>query len=526
MDASQSVFKSWAPEWLVRTALFAALLPSVALLGLYMGSPADAAGYYGIEPADVQFSVLVYYAGLAAFFPLDPRFSSYFAPRQYFLVCLLLLIGSVWLCTFVHQLPLFLFIRFCQGLVAGAIGSPCLTLIFARLDSARARAMGYTVFYGIFLAAGPLTTALSGLALEHFNFQMLYSLYMLLELPGGLLLVLLLNNVRLKKRVPLYQLDWPSFVLLALALELLAYCAAYGQQLYWLQDTGIGLAVLGAGVFGGLFVLRQRHQKRPYINLSVFRYRNFRLGLGVFFVFYLCRGTSSIATSYFVTVLRLDAAHLALLQLATLLGLVLAMSLAVRFVLVGTPMRRIWLTGFGLLLLYHGWMYFLFGPGQSVEAFFVPMFVQGLGTGALMVPITVFTLSSLPANISVSGSFMAVITRFLAFSTSMALVSFFQLLWRADNQNRFAQEATATNGLLTTRLQGYQQTLQGKGLALETAQHAAVKLLAGATEVQAQLRYAMSYYGMVSVALMGLLVLLLLMPHLRQGMLSFRQRPL
>jgi DHA2 family multidrug resistance protein len=526
MEEPQPIFKKWAPEWFVRVVLFMALLPSFAPLGLYASFSTYAAGYYGIEPADVQFSILAYYAGLVSFFPFDPRLSSYLLSRQYFILSVSLLVFVTWLCSLVHELPIFLFLRFVQGVIGATVGSPCLTLIFSRLDTSRARAMGYTVFYGALLTAGPVSTAIAGPVLEYFTFPTLYQIYILIQLPGALLLILILNNVRLKKRIPLYQLEWPSFLFFAVTLLALGYLVSYGQKLYWLEDDTIRLALVAALVFGTCFVLRQLHLKRPYINLSVLSYRNFRIGLGLFLLFYLFRGTTGIATAYFAGVLRMDGWHLAALQVPTLLGIAIGMSLTVRFVLLNYPLRPIWLLGFTLLLVYHVWMYFLFGPSQGPAVFVMPLFLQGLGVGTLMVPITVFTLSSLPPAISLSGSYTAVTARYLGFISSIALVNFFQLYWRTENINRLAQEVLPGTNQLATRLQGYQQSLHSKGMDLGSAQRVATRLLANSVETQSQLRYSMSYYGMVSVAILLLLLLIVVLPPVRQKVLTFRQRPL
>jgi DHA2 family multidrug resistance protein len=520
------LFKAWAPEWLIRGALFAVLLPSYMLLGLYAGSGTAAAGYYGIEPADVQFSILVYYAGLVAFFPFDPRISSYLVSRQQLAISISLLFLLTWLASVVRELHLFLVIRFLQGVVGATVGSPCLTLIFSRLDTKRARAFGYSVFYGALLASGPFTTALITLVLDNYDFPAVFHFYILMQLPGALLLLAMLHSVRLKRRIPLYQLEWPSFVLFAATLVLLGYLAAYGQQQYWLEDPTMRLALGLSLALGALFVLRQRGLKRPYLNLSVLGYRNFRLGLWLFFLFYLARGTTGIASAYFSSVLRFDAWHIAALQVPTLVGIALGMSIVVRFVLLEYPLRPIWLVGFGCLLAYHVWMYFLFGPGQGAEDFVLPLFVQGLGVGALMVPITVFTLSALPPTISQAGSYTAVTTRYLGFIASITLVNFFQLYWRTDSLNRLAQEVLPGTSQLSTRLQGYQQTLVSKGMALQSAQRVATRLLENSLETQSQMRYAMSYYGMMSVGLLVLLLALIILPPVHQKLVSFRQRPL
>jgi len=132
----------------------------------------------------------------------------------------------------------------------------------------------------------------------------------------------------------------------------------------------------------------------------------------------------------------------------------------------------------------------------------------------------------LPATISQSGSYVAVTTRYFGFIASITLVNFFQLYWRTDNLSRLAQELVPGNSLLTSRLQGYQQTLVGRGLPLQSAQRLATRLLENSLEVQSQLRYAMSYYGMISVGLLVLLLAIIILPPVHQKVLSFRQRPL
>jgi hypothetical protein len=45
-----------------------------------------AAGYYGCEPADIQFSVALFYAGYVGFYSLERRFFSFLAAKEYFLL--------------------------------------------------------------------------------------------------------------------------------------------------------------------------------------------------------------------------------------------------------------------------------------------------------------------------------------------------------------------------------------------------------------------------------------------------------
>jgi MFS family permease len=523
---SLPIFKAWVPEWAIRAVLFWALLPPFLLLGLYAGSGTEMAGYYGVEPADVQFSILLFYAGLVSFLPFDAHLGSYLRLRNSLLLSVLLLAGLVGLAGWAHDFRLLLVLRFLQGTVACTIVTPLLSLIFSRLHSTRSRAMGYAVFYGGLLASSPLGTMLSWTVLDHYAVPAVFYAFLLVALPGALLLLLILNDVRTRRRIPLTQLEWPSWVLLTTMLFGLAYLASYGQQQYWLESPAMWLALGLAVVGGAAFGWRQVHVKRPYINFGVFRHRNFCVGLALFCIFYFFRGTTSIASAYFTGVLHVDARQMVGLQAATLTGIVLGGSVVVRFVLLGTPLRRLLAVGFGLLLAHHVWMYLLFGPAQGLAVFWLPMLLQGLAVGFVMIPLALFTMGGLPPHLATAGTFAAVAFRNLGFVGSLAVTSVLQPYWRTAQLDRFRADLLPGTSEVAARVQGLQQTLQGKGLALETAQRGAASLLARTLETQTLLRYCLNYFGLVSLGLMALLVVLFVLPPLHRQTLTFRARPL
>ncbi|SNC65426.1 Major Facilitator Superfamily protein [Hymenobacter gelipurpurascens] len=520
------LFKAWVPEWAIRAVLFWALLPPFLLLGLYAGSGAEVAAYYGVEPADVQFSILLFYAGLVAFLPFDPHLGSYLRLRNYLLVSVVLLAGLVGLAGWVRDFRLLLVLRFLQGTVACTIVTPLLTLIFSRLHTTRARAMGYAVFYGGLLASAPLGTMLSWTVLDRYPVPALFHAFLLLAVPGALLLLLILNGVRTRRRLPLTQLEWPSWVLLATMLLGMAYLASYGQLRYWLESPeawlALGLSVVGGGAFGW----RQWHLKRPYIHLGVFRYRTFCVGLVLFMAFYFFRGTTNISASYFTGVLHVNAHQMVELQAATLVGIVLGVSVVVRFVLLGTPLRRLLVVGFALLLAHHVWMYLLFGPAQGLAVFRLPLLLQGVAVGFVLVPLALFTMGGLPPQLASAGTFAAVAFRNLGFVGSLAVTSVLQPYWRTAQLDRFRADLLPGTSLVAARMQVLQHTLQGRGLDVETGQRGAASLLSRTLETQTLLRYCLNYFGLVSLGITALLVVLLVLPPLHWQAVTFRQRPL
>lgn len=139
-------------------------------------------------------------------------------------------------------------------------------------------------------------------------------------------------------------------------------------------------------------------------------------------------------------------------------------------------------------LAHHVWMYLLFGPAQQLAVFLLPMLLQGLAVGFVMIPLALFTMGGLPPQLASAGTFAAVTFRNLGFAGSLAVTSVLQPYWRTAQLDRFRADLLPGTSEVATRVRGLQQTLQGRGLDLETAQHGAASLLARTLETQTLLR--------------------------------------
>ncbi|WP_313138322.1 hypothetical protein [Myroides sp.] len=81
-EASQ-LFVDWIPEWMIHVILFVLLMPSIVLFFLPAANATAAAGYFGCDPRDIQFSVSLLYAGFVSFYSLERRFFTYLATNGY-----------------------------------------------------------------------------------------------------------------------------------------------------------------------------------------------------------------------------------------------------------------------------------------------------------------------------------------------------------------------------------------------------------------------------------------------------------
>jgi len=517
------IIKSWVPQWVTKLVIFMVLLPTMGLFGLSTANSNAAAGFYGFEPTDIQYSMIVFYAALTSFFALERRFFNFLAVKQYLLLGAIVQILSSYVCYITHNLAVLLIFRFIQGAANCTTSSICITLIFKQLKGERSREIGYSVIYGMLLSLSQISMMITSPVLESFDFNTLYKCIMFIFIPGTLCLYSILNNVRLIDKSHLYKIDWASFVIYSSALLLIGYVLIYGQHYYWLENPTIVWCIVGIVVLLTLHVFRQLSlKKRPYLSLEVFKYRNFKIGAFLIFALYICRGTLNVANSYFAVVIGMDPIHIAYMLLANSAGILVSVAVTARLIILKKPMRNIWLVGFAFLLLFHVWMRFLFSSSGNMPSFLVPLFVQGLGAGTLITPIILYMVSSVPTHLGGVASATGVFFRFLGFCGSIAFANYYALFSQTTHYNRFQQTITMIDPAAIEKLAGYKQMFLAKGFAPDQAAKMANGLLNRTVTVQSQLRYAVDYYELISWCILGVILFISLYPYMNRTMINVR----
>ncbi|RFZ90466.1 MFS transporter [Mucilaginibacter conchicola] len=516
----QQIFKSWMPEWGIRIIMFLVAFPSLGLFALSMANGSAAAGYYGIEPQDVQYSMIVFYAAVVSFYSFEVRLFRFISIKNYLVLSTALTIITSYICYSTQNLVVLLIFRFIQGMGSCAATSICITLIFDRLKTERAREIGYSVFYGILLVISQMMTLVTAPLTDAFDYNTLYKVIIYAYLPGTILLYLILNNVRVNKRMPLYQLDWASFLLYALAALSLGYVLIYGQQKYWFADSSIRFAAAGFVLLLIIYALRQIALRRPYLSLHVFKYRNYCVGALLLFALYMCRGSLNVTNTYLSVVLGLDQWNLGIIMLANVSGIIAGVIISSRLTIMKRPIRFTWMCGFMLLLIFHGWMTFLFAAQADQDDFIIPLIVHGMGAGMLMVPVILFMISSVPPTLSQSASGVGVLVRFFSFCTSIACINAYSDYSKNQHYNRSLNLLGTDNMILTQRLASYAAGLESKGMAKDAAAKVSNALLAKNVSMQSQVRLSIEYYQWVCVFLLVVLILIALYPYVKKTIID------
>lgn len=524
MSQSFSAFKSFTPEWIIRLSILLVVLPSLSLFVLSITNINAAAGFYGISPNDVQYSCIIFYAAMATFGVLEARFFKYIAVKEYFLICTVFLMLSCYVCFNVYSFGLLLIIRYVQGLLTCGILNITMTLMFNRLHSERARELSYSIVYCILASVIPLSTAVAAPIVDNYSFNALYKFALFSYVPGTVLILIFMNNVRFNRKNPLYQIDWPSFLLLTISFALVGYVAIYGQQYDWFDDQRIVAVFISIFVLIITFIIRQLHTKRPYIHLQVLKVRNFIIGIGLLYILYIIRGAFGITTSFMSNVLGFDPAYVGYMMLFNITGIVISVVISSRMILAKKPVQLIFIYGFSLLLIFHLYMGFLFTTQVDPLSMVFPMVLQGLGVGMLIAPIILFVVSSSPVKYGGTGSAMGILVRFSGFCSSIALINYFQLYGQNNHTNRFQDQLNILSPAAVERLNTFKQILIGKGVPVDQSAKIANSLLSKNISVQAQMRFGMDYYIFISCLIISVLLLVILIPSINRTIIRVKSK--
>jgi Major Facilitator Superfamily. len=520
------IFKPWVSEWTARSVIFAILM--ICLFSFaYYGIPVATMGYYGIQSTDVQYAMVITYGSTVAFLALDFRIAKYFAPRQYLLLAFAVNALCSIVCFYSKDWIWFVIGQFIQGITCALLSGIVLQLIFPRLQSMRGRIIAYSLLYGCIQISAPFYSIYSSIILHYYDFNCLfYGPIMMLVLLTLLVLVTMNGNARFTKKIPLYQVDWTGYLLYVSFILILGYILVYGRQLGWFDNPYIvSLSLLNLTLLV-LFIVRQLKVKRPLIKLKVFKVRNFIIGLFLLIVFYFFKGSTGLAYGYLENILGNHPLSTVPIWLAVIAGTALSMFVTSRFILMGFKLIWIILVGLGIMALYYIYMLsFISVQGTSVD-FILPMFIYGIATGTLFVPIVSFTTSSVPPETAVNASLVGIFARFVGFTGSLAFNNELQLLTKSTFREKLRETLTDINPQLSLTLHDIQNQYLNAGRDQFTANDLTASYFNSFISGQVFARATQNYYDWMLLGIVCVMLIIVMSSQLWRVVIRLRKRNL
>jgi DHA2 family multidrug resistance protein len=390
-------------------------------------------------------------------------------------------------------------------LVQGLFGASLVPLSQAvLLDSYPKEKHGSAMaMWGMGVMVGPiLGPTLGGWLTEAYNWRWVFYI----NVPIGIVTFLGLSAYLSETKTSRTGFDWFGFAMLSIAIGSLQMMLDRGEQLDWFSATEIWIeAVLAALAFYlflvQTFTIKIAEGKQPFIDPSIFKDRNFTIGLCfIFVVGIILLASLALITPYLQNLMGYPVVTAGLVLAPRGMGTMVAMMIVGRLINRVDP--RILLASGLLMTAAVLWEMTGFTPDVSEWTLIRTGILQGMGLGFMFVPLSTITFATLPGSLRTQGTALYSLVRNLGSSIGISLVIF--LLTRNTQlvHAELAGQVTPFNDALAAlapgRIWDMATTLGKAALNAEVTKQAAV------------VAYANDFKLMMVVALVALPLIFLL----------------
>ena len=355
-------------------------------------------GAFSATPDEIAWIMTAFIMGSTVMIAISGWLSTRFGRRRMFLASIAGFTASLVMCAMATTLFEEAVWRFVQGFLGGALiplGKAITVDAFPREQRGEAIALWSM---GL-VASAVLGPVVGGVVMEYYDWPWIFYL----NVPVGIFAYAVAWAIVPETEIrPDHRLDWLGLCALLIGVVTLQLLLNRGERLDWFGSPEIIIETVVSGVALYIFVVHSVTTKEPFLELQLFRDKNFRLGLLFGFI-------NGAITTLPLVLLPLLLQNLAaypvidsgILMLARGLGIIFGMLVLSRIITRLDP-RHILAVGF-VCVTVSSWAM----SGWTVDVRMLDViwtnFVQGFGSGIMFVPITTLGFATLPKRYTTEG---------------------------------------------------------------------------------------------------------------------------
>ncbi len=353
----------------------------------------------GVSLEGLEWVVAGYALTFAAFLLTGGKLADYFGRRLVFMIGLAVFTAASLACGLAPTGGFLIGARVVQGF-GGALMNPATLSIITATFPPRERGKAIGIWAGVSamaLAIGPL---IGGLLTEHVNWNWIFFINVPIGIAGLFAIPIFVDESRDESAEQ--RLDLPGLASSAIGLFALTYGFIEANNYGWTSSRILG-AFLVAAVALVSFILLERHQRAPMVDLSLFRNRTFSgANAAMLFVGLAMFGTFFFVSLYMQNVLGYSPVEAG----ATFLPMtLLIIVLAPRMGGLSDRFGSRWLVGGGMTLLAGMLFYYSqLGLHESFWSLLPGLLLGGTGMAMTMTPTTAAAMSAVAVDKAGIGS--------------------------------------------------------------------------------------------------------------------------
>lgn len=395
--------------------LMASLLHAVNMSTAYVALP-NIQGNLSARPDQVGWIITAFVVATAVGTVLTGWLSGRFGRRRVFLGSIVGFTVTSALCGIAGSLEELVFYRILQGFVS----APLLPVSQAiMLDTYPRRLHGFAMsIWSLGMIMGPIVgPTLGALLTEYYGWRYLFSLNIPLGVAAFIAILITLPEAETRKQA----LDWIGVTSLVIGVSFLQLMLDRGERLDWFNSTEILIEAAVAALALYIFVVHSLTHARPYINLSIFKDRNFVVGLSLIFMFGIAVFSSLFILPLFLQNIQdypvLSAGWIVSVRgIGTMIAMMMGGTFADRF-----PAKYLILLGLCCVGFSNVAMTQWTDQVQIDEIIWVTI-INGYGMGMMWVSLTTVTFSTLPQSFRVEGASLFALIRSIGASMGTSVI--------------------------------------------------------------------------------------------------------
>ena len=396
------------------------------------------AGDMGVSPSQGTWVITSFAVANAISVPLTGWLTQRFGQVRLFTASVLLFVIASWLCGLAPNMPMLIFFRVLQGLVAGPMIPLSQTLLLASYPAAKAGTAMAMWAMTVLVApvAGPL---LGGWITDNISWPWIFYI----NIPVGLIAAGLTWSIYRErdpgpKRVPL---DRIGLVLLVLFIGAMQIMIDKGKELDWFNSGEIVVLAVVASVSFLFFLAWELTDRHPIVDLRLFARRNFVLGVLALSIAYgLFFGNVVLLPLWLQQYMGYTATWAGLATAPVgILAIVISPWVGKNVAKIDPrKLASVSFIGFGLVL----WMRSHFNTQADFTTILIPTVLQGAAMAFFFIPLQAIVFSGLTPDRMPAA---AGLSNFVRITAGAIGTSLFTTMWESRAVLHHAQIAESVN---------------------------------------------------------------------------------